>query len=167
MSGIVKIVNQPVFKQGIKYAIGCFTCAIGTKALYDAINGKLYTGYAKSSIDRVMLGVAQVSFVMTAAVSPLGIWITSSVMNRIFSSAQLEKAFGPNTIFEANWKHPRHVVSLAAVGFALPLVLKRLFIPSTGKEETRLQGWAFFTIITSRPALHLGNQLAQKIFIPN
>jgi hypothetical protein len=170
MSAIVNALNQPVIKQGIKYTLGAVAFGRGGLALYDAIRGKIYTKFARnpgeeySVVDRITFLFAQISFVLAAAVSPLGLWVLSHTVHRIFTSAQLERVFGPNTVFEANWKHPRHFASLAAVGLAIPVVINRLFIPPTGDKAKDIQSWALFIILTSRVVLHQVNRLAHLLF---
>ena len=168
VSSVVTFMNH--HKEAIKSVVGLGALAIGTKAAYDAITGKIYTKYAgdgtelKDTVNRVTLAFAQVSFVLSAAVSPLGVLAISALVRRVFTSAQLASVFGPNTNFVGNWQHPRHVTSLLAVGLAIPLVVKRLFIVPTKQKESILQMGALFTILTSRPVLHLGNQFAQRFF---
>lgn len=170
MSSIVGALNQPNVKQGVKYAFGAFTLGVGGFALLEAVRGKVYTKYTKTTgqwpsiADRVTLAFAQTSLVLSAAVTPVGVWAISKAVTKVFSSAQLAKVFGPNTTFEANWKHPRHVVSLVALGLALPMIVRRFFItPDNFPGERRLNDCILFTVITSRPVLHQGNQLAQRL----
>lgn len=169
MSGLVSFLNH--HKESIKNVFGLGNLGIGAQALYHAASGKIYTKYArkadsgdKSTVDRVTLAFLQTSLVLSGAVSPVGVWGISKVVNKIFTSSQLEKVFGPNTNFVGNWKHPRHIVSLAAVAFALPFVLKRLFVEKVPEKQIKLERYAYFTLLTSRPVLHLGNQLAHYLF---
>ena len=170
MSSLVSFMNY--HKETIKNVFGLGNLGIGAQALYDAANGKIYTKYAresihtneKSTIDRVTLAFLQTSFVLSGVASPIGIWGISKVVNKIFTSSQLESVFGPNTNFVGNWKHPRHIVSLTAVAFALPFVLKRFFVERTPEKQVKLERYAYWTILTSRPVLHLGNQFAHYLF---
>lgn len=173
MSGIVSALNQPYIKQSIKNFVGGITFTIGVKALYDYSRGKIYSAHAtperaadgpKRRIDEIALSLAQKSFILSATVTPIGLWMISAVVSRVFSSSQLEKCFGPNTTFEGNWKHPRHIVSLVSVGLALPLVVNRLFRPYAFDKQQYFERCAIYVVLTSRPVLHLGNQLAQKIW---
>lgn len=163
MSGIVSALNQPFIKQGIKNVVGAVTFAIGARALYDYSRGKIYSEYAtgvidgpKRRIDEIALSLAQTSFILSTTVTPMGVWM--------ISAAQLEKPFGPNTTFEQNWKHPRHIMSFVSLGLALPLVANCLYRPYAFGKERYFERCAFFMVLTSRPVLHLGNQLAHKIF---
>ncbi len=169
VSGAISYVNQPYIKQGIKYAIGVPTVGCGALALCYVVTGKT-SKFANTSdtwegtADRITHAMAYVSFVLSATVSPIGVWGISKAVGWCFSSAQVEKVFGPNTVFESNWKHPRHVASLAAVGLALPILVKRIFVSPFTQGERDLQRIALFTVVTSRPTLHIGNQLFQKLF---
>ena len=169
MSGAISYVNQPSVKQGIKNAIGVPTVGCGALALCYVVTGTTSDFANKSdtwkgAADRITHAMSHVSLVLSGAVSPMGVWGISKAVGWCFSSAQLEKVFGPNTVFESNWKHPRHVASLAAVGLAIPILVKRIFASPFTQGERDLQHIALFTVVTSRPALHIGNQLFQKLF---
>ena len=165
----ITFVNQSTNKQWIKNGIGVPTFGFGMISLAGlVIDGPfLYiddSTTVRSVRDRVIHLFAQVSLVMSAAVSPIGVWMISKVVNQIFTTAQLDKMFGPNTIFEVNWKHPRHVVSLLAVGLAIPVLVKRLLTPPQNDGEEMIQEFAIYTVLTSRPVLHQGNLLMQRVF---
>lgn len=153
-------------KQGIKYCVGAITFGIGAKALYDYKRGKVYSKYATAerALEGTAFNLAQASFVLSATVTPVGVWMISAVVNRALSSAQLEKVFGPYTTFEGNWKHPRHIVSLISVSLALPLLVNRIVRPCTSEKQQKIARRALFVVLTSRPVLHIGNQLAQKVW---
>jgi len=169
MSGAVSFVNQPFVKQGIKYAIGVPPALFGLGSLCFVVTGST-SDFAKKSdtwkgtADRITHAMAHFSLVLSGAVSPIGVWGISKAVGWCFSSAQLEKVFGPNTVFESNWKHPRHIASLAAVGFAIPILVKRIFASPFTQGERDMQEYALFTVLTSRPTLHLGNQLFRRLF---
>ena len=95
--------------------------------------------------------------------------------------------FGPNTIFAVNPWHPRHVVSIAAVILALPSLAQSAYkginwtykkireYQSTSSNrsdvsvwltDTKLRIMTLFNTATSRPVLHLGNQLCRFILRP-
>ncbi len=153
---ITEFVNQPTVKQGIKNIVGFGTCVIGVKALCDL--------YENKAPDQVALKCAQVSFILSAMVTPLGVWGISLVVNRLFTNAQLEKVFGPNTIFAVNWTHPRHIASLASTALVIPFIAKRLFVSKTDKEDITAELCAYWVLLTGRPVLHVGNQLLQTLF---
>jgi hypothetical protein len=50
------------------------------------------------------------------------------------------------------------------VGLAIPILVKRIFVSPFTQGERDLQHIALFTVVTSRPTLHIGNQLFQKLF---
>ncbi len=173
MTAILSTLKAPFVKQTIKNCVGAITFAIGARALYDYRRGIIYSQYAtperaidgpKRIRDGIALNLAQASFILSTTVTPMGVWMISAVVSRVFSSAQLERLFGPNTTFELNWKHPRHIVSLVSVALALPLVVNRLFRPYAFDKQRHFEQCAIYVVITSRPVLHIGNQLAQKIW---
>ncbi len=130
----VQVLNQPVVKEGVKNFAGTVTCAFGLVELYDIyqiVRGKKISSedFSQSSenvelLQKAIILSAKVSLVLSAGVSRPGVFIISSLAGAIFSAPQLERVFGPNTTFVANWGHPRHLVSLAAVILALPSVAK-------------------------------------------
>lgn len=177
MSGVVSFFNHPEVKQNIKFGIGAATALLGAEALYYLSRGKVYSKYFRQDPqapdtfmtrvnnvwNRTTLACAQVSMILSAAVTPIGVWAISTAVNKFFTSAQVDSVFGPNTTFEGNWKHPRHVVSLVALGLAVPAVLSRIFVtPKTGKERT-VSNWVIITTLTSRPVLHHLYALAERI----
>ena len=172
MSALVGYINQSSIKQGIKYAVGVPTTIFGAVAVLELVGGDIFLHVHRSrtwkgTADRIVHAMAYVSLVLSGAVSPIGTWAISKAAGFCFSSAQLDKVFGPNTTFAANWKHPRHVVSLAAVGLALPLLFKRLVVTPVGDHgsETMLQCVTLYTVVTSRPMLHSCNQLFQNLLL--
>jgi len=92
--------------------------------------------------------------------------------------------FGLNIIFAVNPWHPRHVVSISAVILALPTLAQSTYkginwackkiqhyqdTSTNGSEirpwltDTKIRLMTLFNTVTSRPTLHLGNQLGQFI----
>lgn len=137
--------------------------------------------------NKVVIVCAKISLILSAGVSRPGIFIISSLVGCVFSTTQLDQTFGPNTIFAVNPWHPRHVISITAVTLALPSVILLNYkgINWTCKKirqhrntptanhnirsrltDTKIRLMAIFNTITSRPTLHIGNQLGQFILRP-
>jgi hypothetical protein len=82
----------------------------------------------------------------------------------MFSQGELNKIFGPNTVFAVNPWHPRHVVSIAAVILALPSIPQGICGAQSKEKYTswltdrKIYFMALFNLVTSRPLLHLGNR---------
>lgn len=108
----------------------------------------------------ISLTCSRLSLLMSAIVSRPGIFIVSKIVHSLFSEAQLERVFGPNTIFAVNPWHPRHVVSLGAVILAIPPMVS-LHRFSTDSMKTQLV--LLFNTLTSRFALHIENQVARTL----
>ena len=126
------------------------------------------------------------SLLLSAATSRPGVWIISTFVGRIISSSQLERIFGPNTVFAVNPWHPRHVCSIAAVILAIPSVIHSTYLgihslmrysifsqqlrfhveceqPSGQLSDREVRGMILFNTLTSRPIMHLGNQLCRAM----
>lgn len=136
---------------------------------------------------KVIVICAKISLILSAGVSRPGMFIISSLMGCAFSTSQLDQTFGPNTVFSVNPWHPRHVISIVAVILALPALahsiynginwacrkIQQLHVAHIQGQD--IQVWLtdskirlmnVFNTITSRPALHLGNQLSRFILRP-
>lgn len=134
---------------------------------------------------KVIILSAKISLILSAFTSPPGVFLITVVSGYLFSAEALTSAFGPNTIFAVNPWHPRHVVSIAAVILALPAVLLATYQAVTwahkkitqfkndpeqaqtfkaGLTDAKVKLMTLFTTATSRPTLHLGNQLGRYIF---
>lgn len=134
--------------------------------------------------NKVVVICAKISLILSAGVSRPGIFIISSFVGCIFSSVQLNRVFGPNAIFVINPWHPRHVISIAAVILALPSALQSTYkginwmykkishYQNTLIDKQKANNWLtdskirlmiLFNTITSRPTLHIGNQLSRFI----
>ncbi len=185
----VRVLNQPLVKEGFKNLAGSVTFAFGLWELYDAsqvFRSRQITVETTSedswrrTVDKTVAVCARISLVLSAGVSRPGVFVVSSLAGRLFSTVQLDRVFGPHTIFAVNPWHPRHVVSIAAVCLALPSVVQSTYyglewlrgrIRPLGEEEKRESTrWAIdckirwmvvFNTLTSRPTLHVGNQLSR------
>ncbi len=124
---------------------------------------------------------AKISLILSTAISRPGISLISLLAKHIFPIKYLEKLFGPNTIFAVNPWHHRHLMSFTALAFAFPLLVRTLctemlsFYKNQQEEysdrckkgiitNAMLCYMTFFNVLTSRPVLHIENQLALKSF---
>lgn len=193
----VRLLNQPIVKEGVKNIAGTATFVFGLVEIYDICQiarGRAITTEAWSDhprwlrvANKVIIVCAKVSLILSAGVSRPGVYIISSLVGSIFSTSQLTRVFGPNTIFAINPWHPRHVVSIVAVGLALPSVAQSAFkgiswasrkirvYKDTSSElnfttwltDTKVRLMTLFNTATSRPILHLGNQWFNFILRPS
>jgi hypothetical protein len=191
----VRLLNQPPVKQGVKDLVGVLTVIFGLAVTYDTFRRFHQTATNEASnapinamkvADKVMINCAKLSLILSAATSRLGVIALSRLVHTVASSAQLERLFGPNTIFAVNPWHPRHVFSIGAVLLAFPFLARSIYQRATSccspearsqtaepVETGTLTRWKintntllimlFITTVTSRPVLHLGNQLGQLL----
>lgn len=162
LSGTVQLLNQPTVKEGVKKVAGAATLVFGLAEIY-----QVYRDFSTKSeatplnwtqvAQKVVIASARVSLILSAGVSRPGVVIISTLVGSFFTTEQLNHVFGPNTIFAINPWHPRHVISIAAVVLAVPFLLKKW------NGETKLGCMTLFNTITSRPSLHIGNQLGRFI----
>lgn len=189
----VQLLNQPLIKEGVKNIAGSVTFAFGLMEVYDIYQiakGREVTSESCLTspkwyqvANKTIIVAAKISLILSAGVSSPGVFIVSSLMGSAFSTTQLDKMFGVNTIFAINPYHPRHIVSIAAVILALPsiaqsackavnLAYKKIKqyhsdkVTANAKNvltDTKIRFMTLFNTITSRPILHLGNQLGRLI----
>jgi len=90
----------------------------------------------------------------------------------LFTTAQLEAVFGPNTTFALNPWHPRHVCSIAAVIQLMYQGISWICREIEQFQDQPQDHWltdlkvrimVLFNTITSRPMLHVGNRIARLI----
>lgn len=196
--GSVRLLNQPVVKEGVKNVASSVTFLFGMMELYDiykiATGREILTEPCSNSpkwvqiANKTVVVCAKISLVLSAGVSRPGVFIISSFTGCIFSAAQLKRIFGPNTIFAVNPWHPRHIISIAAQILAIPSIaqstykainwlsykinwmhkLSRARIMLTQNTDqwltdSKIRLMVLFNSITSRPTLHIGNQLSRFI----
>jgi len=190
----VKLLNTPFVKEGVKNIAGTLTCAFGLVEIYDLY--QIFRGKEVSTdvdpsaskftqaVHKAIIIAAKLSLILSACVSRPGVYLISTLTGQFVSTAQLERVFGPNTIFAINPCHPRHVVSIIAVGLALPAVILSIYKgirwtceKVTGSQKSavvaptsqttftngKIEGMNLFNFWTSRPTLHIGNWLAGLI----
>lgn len=186
----VRFLDQPVVKERVKSIAGTVTFVFGLMEIHDIYQitrGRQISCEACSNhpqwvqiANKVVIICAKISLILSAGISRPGIFIISSLLGCIFFTAQLNSLFGTYAIFAINPWHPRHIVSLAAVIFALPSVAQsackvtlwaynkiqqynnhpvgRLNI-KTWLTTSKIRLMTLFNTVTSRPLLHIGNQL--------
>lgn len=190
----VHLLNQPLIKEGVKNVAGSVTMAFGLMEMYDVyqimccreISTELHSNFPRwvQSANKVVIVCAKISLILSAGVSRPGVFIISSIVGSVFSTAQLDRVFGPNTIFAINPWHPRHIISIAAVLLALPSVAQSVYKgghwvcqkichyqnESGNRQEAnhwltdaKIRLVVLFNTITSRPTLHIGNQFGRFI----
>ncbi len=189
--------NQPVVKECLKDIFSAVTVAFGLLGAYDlyqTFKGRNITSEKDAVNDpkwlqvasKLALLAAKVALVLSALVSRPGVLIISSLVNMVASTVQIERVFGPNTIYAVNPMHPRHWVSLVAAALAVPLValtifkgLSWAFYKNTGQSnpaisvqnatqiltDSNVRQMTLFNTFTSRPMLHLGNQWVRIILL--
>ena len=185
-------------KEGVKNIAGTAAFTFGiieTYDIYQILRGREISTETNSDAPKwiqiaakVALICAKISLILSAATSRPGVFILSTIMECVFLSGQLERAFGPTTVFAVNPWHPRHIFSIAAVILALPSVIQSTYrgidwtytkisqhensraqnITHQGSwlTDTKTRMMALFNTITSRPTQHLGNQL-RRVFVQN
>ncbi len=126
----VRLLNQPLVKEGVKNITGTVTFVFGLVEIYHIyhlardheITTDVCSDYPKwiQVANNVMIVCTKISLILSAGVSYPGVFIISSLIGCFFSTSQLKQVCGPNTIFVVNPWHPRHIVSIAAVILALP-----------------------------------------------
>lgn len=193
----VRLLNQPIVKEGVKNIASTVTFVFGLVEIYDIyqiargceITTKPCSDCPKwiQVANKVIIVSAKISLILSAGVSRPGVFIISSLIGCIFSTVQLNRVFGPNTIFAVNPWHPRHVVSIVAVVLALPSLAQSAYkginwtykkireYQNTSSNRSDVNTWltdtkvrimTLFNTATSRPVLHLGNQLGRFILRP-
>lgn len=190
---IVQFLNRPVIKEGVKNIASTAAFTFGLLEGYDTIQilrGRKISTETHSNqpkwvqvASQIALLCAKISLILSAATSRPGVWIISTLVGSVFSSIQLERVFGPNTIFTVNPWHPRHMFSIAAAILALPALIQSTYqginwayttLCSRGDRQasplerrgswltdTKIRLMASLNTIISRPAQHLGNQLCR------
>lgn len=166
MSYLVGWINQPIVKQNIKNVLSAPTLAFGCYSLYHLF--QRYLGTAANEKQTHVSTLTHVSLITTALMTPLGIKIPEKIFCFFISADHRLRWFGPNTVFEHNPLHPRHVMSFINLAMALPSVIKVCHygisklrsnpLPTINKEEW-MASWNAFT---SRPFQHFVNAILLK-----
>lgn len=157
MGEFVIFLNQPAIKDGVKNTAGLITCLFGIIELY------AFIFYKQNTKTSPTLFLAKVSICLSPLITRPGIWLISSIA-AIFSF-QIDNYFGDHTIFAVNPWYPKHIASFVAVFFAIPAIYEKINpFPRIKKAGHGISNWVFFVLLfntlTSRPVLHLTNQLA-------
>lgn len=157
MSCVIRWMNHSLIKEGVKTTLGLVSFGLGVESLYRFSQERVYSDY----LEGYTCALAQFSFVLQAGVTPIGSWMISKVIHRLWNQAQLEKVFGPSGVFESNPWHLRHVTSLIALSCAIPAALGIIFRTAKNRD---IKMRALFNVVISRPVLHQGNRLALFLF---
>ena len=182
--GVKNIAGTVTFVFGLIEIYDVYQIALGRKITTEACSGNPQWIQVANT---VIIVFAKISLILSAGVSRPGVFIISSLIGSVFSPSQLIRTFGPNTIFAVNPWHPRHIVSIAAVILAFPSLAqsacksikwgyKKIWQCQDGSTnrldvrirltDTKIRLMALFNTVTSRPTLHLGNQLGRFILRP-
>ena len=180
LQSVTHFLNRPLIKEGVKVVVGAISFTFGAIEIYDLVRNRSF----KSS--SYIQTAAKVSLILSAMVSRPGVWVISTLVGRVFAPEQLQRVFGANTIFALNPWHPRHVCSIAAVILAIPSVIHSTYLgihslmrysifsqqlrfhveceqPSGQLSDREVRGMILFNTLTSRPIMHLGNQLCRAM----
>jgi hypothetical protein len=174
---VVRFLNQPPVKEGVKNVVGVATFACGVIEVYDTYQmacSREGSTEQSSDVTKMALACAKVSLLLSGATSRPGAWMISTLLGYIFSADQLARVWGPYAVFAVNPWHPRHIASLAATLLALPSVIDSIYrvvaltCLSTNRRDTELTDqkvrWmALFNTVRGRPMQHLGNQLCRAM----
>lgn len=178
----VSYINQPRIKENLKFLIEVGKrCTLFPFLFSEAIaagESKKTQNSPLSSRARLIL-CSKISMYSSVFCNPTVQMTIGWIAHCFFTSQRLENIFGPNINFAGNWKHPRHVVSLVSFGFGVPAVIYSLWL--FFREDSELEkgcsqksctlshrNLIFLTTINtliSRPALHIANQIARKLFL--
>ena len=157
---MVQFLNQN--KQTIKDGSGSLTFGFAHVALYD-----LACNWQKRNFTQLS---GNVSLILSGAISPWGVKAISAIAHRCFTPQKLESMFGRNTIFAINPWHPRHIVSIAALVFMAPTIVRGagLLIGRVKPEKTdtlaRTLTWGvLLSFPFNRVVLHSVNQFAARM----
>src|SRR5271165_1615142 len=100
----VRLLNQPIVKEGIKNIVGTVTFVFGLVEIYDIyqicrgreVTNETYPNAPRwvQVLHKVIIVCAKISLILSAGISRPGVFIISSLIGCMFSTAQLERAFG-------------------------------------------------------------------------
>ena len=187
-----QFLTQPLIKESVKNVASYAPLIFGLIEIYDLFRKPTNVMPRRSVVRRSgILKSAKTSILLTAASSLPIQYVVNFFANKLFSERQLNRFFGPNASFAVNPWHPRHVVSLVTIAFAMPGLI--LSLVKTLKVAARKMGlmkakpnkyididppyysWMdkathrknrsyvlWFNTLTSHPILHLANQFILK-----
>jgi hypothetical protein len=184
----VRFLNQPTVKEGIKNIATTVSFAFGFVGVCDLY--QIYQGrsicrsgppedsppWAKKAYKFSLLS-ANMSFILSGATSRPGVYLISKAVGCAFSTRQLERFLGKNTVFAVNPWHPRHLISIYAILWALPACSYSLYELTTihrwnfvsikntlfNLTDSKIRLMALLNTLTSRPVQHLGNQFLSSM----
>lgn len=181
LHSILHIFNQLSIKESVKNVAGGIALAFGVTELYHCcllkkkkISNETDHASWKQIALKIALLFAKISILLSAAVSRPACFFLSRMVEIFVPSSFFDKIFGPNSTFQINPIHPRHVVSFLALALSLPLLCETISqsifwsnqdnliseTPSKSASEQEMKR-ARYAVLTnaalSRPLLHCGN----------
>ncbi len=160
---LIKLSNKEMFK----LFAGLITFSFGLATLYDVSTSfrdrTISTAPKPTRWENTIIYASQASLILGAATSYIGISLISKIAKHLISQEQLQRAFGPSTIFAVNPWHPRHVASLTSAALALPMLIHSIYkrIQPISYNKLRLATLVYLSIC--RPTLHIGNLLFKHL----
>lgn len=170
---ISSFLNQPAVKEGVKNVAGVMSSAFGVVEVYQIIGGKPVSTLADpqspkwlQTAGKVAALSGKISLLLSAGCSRPGVFMISKIVGCAFTATQLQRVFGPNTIFAINPWHPRHVASIVAFALGnvqlayegINWVCRKVYL-----ADTKVSLMILFNTLTSRVTLHVGNLLAERL----
>jgi hypothetical protein len=167
---VANFFNQPAIKEGIKNAAGGVNCLFGFVEIYTIYqeplaedpNNPFKTAAKMARVAGIL------SIFLTAGTSRPAVFVISQLIP--FSTQQLEKVFGPNTIYAVNPNHPRHVCSIVAFWLGnmhlaykgVECIYKKVNHLSQPKDNNSETGMVLINLFISRVFLHVAAQFFSK-----
>lgn len=175
LASAVGYLNQPMVKASIKKVSGVVTFAFGIYEVYRlCVDPPFYVEEVrtwKQTMYKAVVVAARISIVLSAAGTQPGVYLIGTLVGVLFTPVQLERVFGPNTLFAINPYHPRHVVSIVALILAMPAMMMTLReamdwtrTKIEGPMGVRMKMQISFNFITNRAVLHQANMIFQTRF---
>lgn len=154
--GTVRLLNQPLVKEGVKNVFSGITFFGGIAALYQVSQApkendvSTWTETAAKAINGFLIA----SIVLSMIASRPGLYFC-----RIATPTTLAAMFGSNTIFAINPWHPRHILNITANVLSASALIKWVFDKYVPSKATLglIVALGAFNFITGRSTLHLAN----------
>lgn len=178
-----QFLNQPLVKENIKNVTDRMSFAFAIFGLYNI--GQILLGHrvsseaAPSGLEKMAVVSGKISVLLSGLNSQISVKLFSKLASYVTTPAQLERLFSA-----VNPRHPRHVLSIAALVFAAPSITLstyktvnwayRVIRPSTkktksvnssvfGLTDAKVRAMVLFNTLFSRVTLHNANQFIAKM----
>jgi hypothetical protein len=148
-SAAVSFFNHPTVKNGVKDVISVTSFTLGAVEVFKKEKWFSASKDWEQTAQNIAMFCAKLSVFLSALTSRPGVYSCSWIADQL----AIPEAFGPNTVFELNPRHPRHVLSIAASVLAIPTILKILFKNQSNSTEKAV----CFNFFMGRPFLHVVN----------